>query len=447
MLRMLAVLATYAFGTFYGFRNAVIASCLFIWNDIFRPTVFAHRAGILGESWFLPVHLCTGLLLCSVIFGPWKRRWNRIATCIVVFVIWIWALALIAVDTDLAIEKVIEATKYFLPLAFISASLVDRRAQYLFAYTLALSVGIWLIHYGLLTFLSQAAQTDIAIRGGQMTDRNDFLVAGTACLPMLCFMGWHYHGRRFRKFIRVFFKGASVLCISAFFYSLSRGAMVGLGALAVWYSIATGRFLKRLPLGIAFMVIGFFALPQETIDRMMTIETSGDQLDASAANRIEHMETAWRVTMAHPFTGVGPDNFWKYSAKYGRFSAEPHSIWLKCSSEYGLPMLFFFLWIIGSLLLGLRNRARLARERKDKETEAFCTMLSCAIVGFLATGTFTSQFLSQYLWAIFALTGAFLATPDDNPLQTVLPWEKEAPVMEYRGAVEEHERDAAVPVG
>ena len=32
-------------------------------------------------------------------------------------------------------------------------------------------------------------------------------------------------------------------------------------------------------------------------------------------------------------------------------------------------------------------------------------------MGFLATGTWTSQFLSEYLWAIFALAGAFLAMP------------------------------------
>ena len=85
----------------------------------------------------------------------------------------------------------------------------------------------------------------------------------------------------------------------------------------------------------------------------------------------------------------------------------------------------------------LNELGQKAAAKNDKETEAFCTMLSCAIVGFLATGTFTSQFLSQYLWSIFALTGAFLATPDDNPLQTVLPWEKEAPVMDFRAAVKE----------
>ena len=48
MLRVLAVLATYAFGTAYGVRNAVIASCLFIWNDIFRPVSWARRGSILS---------------------------------------------------------------------------------------------------------------------------------------------------------------------------------------------------------------------------------------------------------------------------------------------------------------------------------------------------------------------------------------------------------------
>ncbi|MEE8104340.1 MAG: O-antigen ligase family protein [Planctomycetota bacterium] len=446
MLRVLAVLATYAFGTAFGVRNAVIASCLFIWNDIFRPVSWARRGSILSAPWFKPVHLCTAVLLCAVIFGPWKRRWNTTATQIVIFVVWIWCLVITAIDRELAVETVIMSTKYFLPLAFISASLVDRRAQYLFTYALALSVGVWLIHYGVMTFFRQAQETAMAIPHGQMTERNDFLVAGTACLPMLCFMGWHYHGRHFRKPIRLLFKAGSVISISAFFFSLSRGAIVGLAALSVWYAIATGGILKRLPIAAVFVVIAFFALPQQTIDRMMTIEVEGEQSEGSAANRIEHMKNAIDVTLKYPLTGVGPNNFWKHVSKYGG-TAEPHSIWLKCSAEYGLPMLFFFLWIIGSLLLRLRNKARVARARGDKETESFCTMLSCAIVGFLATGTFTSQFLSQYLWSIFALAGAFLATPDDNPLQTVLPWEKEAPVMDYRAAHEGPDPEAAVPGG
>ena len=38
------------------------------------------------------------------------------------------------------------------------------------------------------------------------------------------------------------------------------------------------------------------------------------------------------------------------------------------------------------------------------------TALACAIFGFVATGSFTSQFLSEYLWAIIAVSGAFIAS-------------------------------------
>jgi hypothetical protein len=57
----------------------------------------------------------------------------------------------------------------------------------------------------------------------------------------------------------------------------------------------------------------------------------------------------------------------------------------------------------------LRRIAKKARLDKDKDTERLATALCCAIVGFLATGSFTSQFLSEYLWSIIGLSGAFIA--------------------------------------
>jgi O-antigen ligase len=200
----------------------------------------------------------------------------------------------------------------------------------------------------------------------------------------------------------------------AVIFSESRGAMVGCAMLLTWYSFLTGRFFRRVALGSVIAIAAIMFMPDFVWKRMSTIETSEYQTEGSAKARMEHMLTAVKVTLDHPVTGVGADNFPIVSNRHSVFAAEPHSLWLKCSSEYGLPMLVFFVLVVGLMLVRLRRRAALHRSLGDKDGEALATALSCALFGFLASGSFTSQFLSEYMWAIMGLVGAFLATPVDT---------------------------------
>ncbi len=410
MLRMILVLALFGAGTVAGLQSAVIASCFFIWNDTFRPAEWAYYHGILRPETFKAVHIATAVLALSLFIRPWKRRWNGVATAMLIFLGWVFVCALAAQFREIAMEKAVTTAKYMIPLAFISATLCTRSSQHLFLYTLAASVGIWMVHHGVNAIVANEPEPYMAIRGGQMSDRNDFMVAGTACIPMILYIGFRYEGPA-RKWVRLLAKAGAVFSAGALFYSESRGAVVGFSALLLWYAVSTGRFFKRLFTVVAVAGLLVAVMPGFVWERMSTIEVGEDQTESSAANRLVHMKTAVDVTLDYPVTGVGPSNFPIVSSRYSVFNAEPHSIWLKCSSEYGLPMLVFFLLLVGRLLFRLRASAALARRAGDRQTEALATTLNCALFGFLATGSFTSQFLSEYMWAIIGLIGAFLATP------------------------------------
>jgi hypothetical protein len=418
MLRALAILLVYAVGGTIGLGNAVIASCLFIWNDIFRPIEFTRRHPLVDNIY--PVHICTAILILSILVKPWKRRWNMSATMILLSFVWFLICALLAEYRDLAIDRTLTVAKYFIPLALISATLCTRRAQQIFVYTLAASVGIWLSFQGFIAFIRMSPMIDMSIAGGQMSDRNDFLVAGTACIPLMLYVAYAYQGR-WQAIIR---KGAFVATffgVVAGFFSLSRGAVLGFSMLLAWWAFLTGRFFKRVMLGALIAFAASFLMPSFVTDRMSTIEVGRHQTETSARNRVDHIITAVKMTLDYPLTGVGADNFPYVALRYSVFAAEPHSIWLKCSSEYGLPMLVSFVLFIGLLLVRLRRRASIARSLGDRDGEVMATALSCAIVGFLATGSFTSQFVSEYLWAILGVAGAFLATPVETPLDGTEP--------------------------
>ncbi len=432
MLRMIAVLFAYAVGVTLSLPNAVYASCFFIWSDIFRPSDWARRHGLLDQH-FYPVHICTAVLAISLVLTPWKKRWNMASTVILVSLGWFLVCALCAEYRDLAIDKTLTTFKYFIPLAFISATLCTRNAQKLFVYTLAGSVGIWLAHHGLLGLMQMSPLIHMSIPGGQMTDRNDFLVAGTACVPLMLYTAFRYEGRM-QKWVRfAFLVGAGLGSLAAVF-SLSRGAIVGFTALIVWYSFLTGRFFRRAAIGAALVVAAVVFMPDFVWDRISTIQTDEHQTEGSARNRVEHMLTAVKITGDYPLTGIGADNFPYVSLRYSVFEAEPHSLWLKCSSEYGIPMVVFFVLVVGLFLMRLRKRASLARSLGDKDGEALATALSCALFGFLATGTFTSQFLSEYMWAIIGLIGAFLATPVETPAGMTPPRDPVTTVVGLKAA-------------
>jgi O-antigen ligase len=350
------------------------------------------------------------VLALSIMFHTWRKRWNMGATVLLVSLVWFLVCALLAEYRDLAIEKTVTTFKYFIPLAFISATLCTRKAQKTFLYALAASVGVWLAHHGIVALTTGMPVEMMAIRGGQMSDRNDFLVAGTACIPMLIYAAFHYDWR-WKKWVRLGIHAAVVLSIVAVIYGNSRGAYVGFTGLLVWWAFLTGRLFKRVALAAVIAGVIIVALPGFVWNRMSTIEVSGQQTEGSARNRMDHMETAVRITLDYPLTGIGADNFVYVAPRYSPLVAEPHSLWLKCSAEYGIPMLVFFVLVVALFLIRLRRRALLARSLGDKEGEALATALNCALFGFLATGSFTSQFLSEYLWAIIGLVGAFLVTP------------------------------------
>lgn len=410
MLRMILVAFLYGAGGLWGLTHVVRAYCLLIWNDIFRPAHWAREYGILNNATFPSHKYCWFVFGVATVVPRWEKRWNFGAAAIALLMIWMWVCCVLSPFRDVAEDAATQATKYLLPAFIASIALVDRGKQLIILYVLAFSVGIWSAWAGFhSTVIRGNIETTMFIPHGQMTDRNDFLAGVTAAVPLLAYIGWHDESR-FRRFLRPATKALLALSLLAFVMSHSRGAIVGLAGLGVFYSLFTGRFLKRTSIALVVAVLIVAVTPESTWRRMSTIEIGTEQTESSARTRMEHMRTAVKVTADHPFSGVGPGAFPPASMKYSEYGDDPHSIWLKCSSEYGLVGLAGFVLAIFLMTKRLLRVARAARIRGDTKTDAFATAICCAYIGFLLTGSFLSQFLSEYFWAIFGLGGAFVAS-------------------------------------
>jgi putative inorganic carbon (HCO3(-)) transporter len=407
-MRLILVTLMYGVGALLGVQSVVIAVCFLVWNNIFRPAAFARYLSYLNPLVFPSHHLTFAVLMVAIFFTKWKKRWNTATTVLLVLLGWVWVCTIKAQHQVVAYEEAIEITKYLFPAIIMSLAMCTRRFQQIFVYTLAYSVGIWLAWHGFITLITGQPETAMAIPDGQMTDRNDFLVGGTACLPLLAYAAWNYVGP-LQRWVRLGTKAMLAFSVVAFFTSLSRGAILGLTALTGFYALGTGRWGKRLPIAVVLLVAALLIMPSFVWDRLSTIEWGAEQTESSAASRVSIMLVAVDVTLDYPIFGVGPNNFPAVALTYDWRATEPHSLWLKASAEYGLTMLIFFIGVLVATCTALRRIAKKARRNKDKDTERLATALCCAIIGFLATGSFTSQFLSEYLWAIIGLSGAFIA--------------------------------------
>lgn len=407
-MRLILVTLMYGVGALMGVQSVVVACCFLVWNNIFRPAAFARYISYLDPTVFPSHHLTAAVLLVAVFFTRWKKRWNTATTVLLVLLGWVWVCTIKAQHQVVAYEEALEISKYLVPAIVMSVAMCTRRFQQIFIYTLAFSVGIWLSWHGFITLLTGQPEIDMAIPGGQMTDRNDFLVGGTAALPLIAYTAWNYIGP-LQRWVRLGTKVLLAFSVIAFFTSLSRGAILGLTVLTGFYAIGTGRWGKRLPIAAVLIVAALLLTPSFVWERLSTIEWGTEQTESSAAGRISIMLVAVDVTLDYPIFGVGPNNFPSVALTYDWRATEPHSLWLKASAEYGLTMLIFFIGVVFSTCTALRRIAKKAKRDKDKDTERLATALCCAIVGFLATGSFTSQFLSEYLWSIIGLSGAFIA--------------------------------------
>jgi len=354
-------------------------------------------------------HITFFVLAFTVFFRKWQRRWSSGTTMVLIFLIWIWICTLTAQYWDIALARAVMTTKYLVPTLIISMALTDRKAQKWFVYTLAYSVGIWLAWSGFHALFIMHGQASIymSIRGGQMTDRNDFLVACTGCLPLMLFCARHYGGP-YPRLVRLATFGMILLGLVAFPLSHSRGAFIGLAALIMFYIVAAGSTIRRRVLVLVVALAAVPLIPSHVWKRLDTISTEGEQVEASAVSRVESFWIGVHMTRDYPVFGVGPGSFPDVAARYSHNQHEPHTLWVKCSAELGIPMLAFFLMCLAYLSWNLRHITKTARKKRDLETADLAMALLCGIWGFLLTGSFTSQFLSEYLWNMIALAATFI---------------------------------------
>jgi probable O-glycosylation ligase (exosortase A-associated) len=252
---------------------------------------------------------------------------------------------------------------------------------------------------------------------GATGDRNEMAMAMVMAVPFMVMIGLTAK-QRFVKFIA--WSTLIPLALSILF-SLSRGGMLGLGAVGAYmlYRLHHKRWL--LVLGVFVAIVGVLNLPTEIVARFMTIGTATKK-DASTIGRLNAWGAARAILRDRPLTGIGTGNF---LVRFRQYAPDPydvhvaHSSFYQLMGEQGLPGLAIWIflvlncWFVASWL-----EMRIIRLDRGKWSEAryMLVMLKSSWLGYALCGAFLSQEDMDFFYHLLAITSRYTVFVNEREL-------------------------------
>jgi putative inorganic carbon (HCO3(-)) transporter len=340
-------------------------------------------------------------LLCFTLFAlDWfatRRELNADANLAIL-------LVLLAVGLLSAVGARSEATAFgtlvrlggFIGLYLVLTQFVgDHRLMIRFAWVLSAASALAAI-LAVRNFLSGTTLLAKPLYG----DPNDLAYVLATTLP---FALWLIRERHWRRVLAAVLGGIIVVGLAL---SLSRGAMLGLAAGALWYVFTHGRRARVLLLVLGVAALAVLVVVRSDESRVDVALGAKEQV---AQANVESRLTSWRAALVmaqdHPLIGVGPGNFQLYyfvatGHPPGSVSYVAHNAYLEVAAELGLPALMLFVAFLGRSYHRLRQAIRW-----DAGPPGFASAVAAALVVAIV-GAFT---LSEEYYAPLWLLGG-LAT-------------------------------------
>jgi len=395
-----------------------IGILLWTWVSFMNP----HRL-CWGFAYDFPfAYVIAVVTLISVLISrePKKIPWTRETVVLVIFVLWMVVTTIFSVYPILAWPQLEKVLKIQL-MVFVTMMLIQNKDRLnLLVWVMALSLAFYGVKGGIFTIVHGGVYH---VRGPAKTfigGDNEMGLALIMTIPLLRYL----QSIATRAWLRYAMTAAMVLSALAAIGSQSRGAMLGMAAMGMFFWIKSrGKFFTALLTAVAAALI-LMTMPQAWFDRMATIENY--QQDASAEGRINAWKMALNLAKDRPLGG-GFNTF--QPGMFAVYAPDPknvhdsHSIYFEVLGEHGFFGLALF------LLLGLMTWRTaswiIKRARGDPENRwaaDLAAMVQVSLVGYASGGAFLglANFDLYYtLIAVVVLCKTVLvarkAAPDVDP--------------------------------
>jgi putative inorganic carbon (hco3(-)) transporter len=200
-----------------------------------------------------------------------------------------------------------------------------------------------------------------------------------------------------RRLHQAMLLAAMAALVSVLFLTNSRGAFLAFAVTILIHWAFSKHKLSSLLLLIGLATLTWFLLPDSVVERIETLTEIKE--DTSAMHRLELWEIAFGLIAHNPLFGVGIGNFEEFAPN------TPHNAYIQIASEYGIPALLFWLWLMFSALRGLFRVRRAAIEEGNQFFASIASGQIGAVFAILVQSWSTGLAHREFVYIILALSG------------------------------------------
>ena len=332
---------------------------------------------------------------------PWHK--TKPATYLGLFVLLNWMQLAWAFNFDAQFEAAVLYTKHLISfyLVYRFCDSIESIKQISFIHILGCA---W---FGYQAFGASGGRLETV--GGPVAGSNELGVHISTGIIFGGIMLMTFRG--IRRWITLF---AIPLAVNCLILTISRGAFLGFFASGIaGYLAIPKRFVKTYTLFgvlglVLFSMLAHDALIERFTDTFLAVTSTDEEIDRSAASRIEIAKAGIAIGLDHPF-GAGSTATERMSGRYltlfdkGRAA---HNTLAEVFAEHGFPGLILYLltvaWVARTLLQYRRQGGPPGSESED--LGSLLAMNAAALLGIYVSGNFSTNIgLETQYWCLAML--------------------------------------------
>ena len=366
------------------FARPYIGILLWTWVSFMNPQRLCW--GFAYDFPFAQVIAIVTLISALISREPKRIPWTRETVVLLIFIGWMVITTIFSVYPVLAWPELEKVVKIQL-MVFVTMMLMQSKERInLLVWVMALSLAFYGVKGGIFTITNGGMYHVRGPNGTFIGGDNEMGLALIMTIPLLRYLQL----TSTRAWVRYALVASMVLCALAAIGSQSRGAMLGMATMGLFFWLKSrGKFFTGIVTGTAAVLI-LMIMPQQWFDRMATIETY--QHDQSAMGRINAWHMAFNLAKDKPLGG-GFEVFQR--GMFAIYAPQPenvhdsHSIYFEVLGEHGFFGLFLFLML--GLMVWRTASWIIRRARGDPENRwaaDLAGMVQVSLVGYASAGAF-----------------------------------------------------------
>jgi probable O-glycosylation ligase (exosortase A-associated) len=212
---------------------------------------------------------------------------------------------------------------------------------------------------------------------------------------------------------------AAALILHTTLLTFSRGAMVGLIAMAIVAFVMMPKRPRYMGGLLIAVIVAVRLTGPQLLERYGTVFAPSEERDASSESRLDLWRDCLKVIVANPLLGVGPANWQVVAARYGWPEGKSaHSVWMETGAELGVPGTLILMFFFGSAAVRLWPLARATLNDANRDEVALAAGVVLATVGFAVAGQFVSVPGLEVPYYIVMVGAAMLRAPLKSGAET-----------------------------